>query len=511
LADAFNNPVPDNSTVQFRTEFGAIESSCNTTAGACSVVFTSQEPRLPINPNTAVQEIGIAYCPSPWIVDEPVTIDGTGAGMTDYVPLAITRVEKADGSGLLQSSEDVSRDWSATNSGIECDSAECTGALLISYARLYLDETGGADGLNDPDDPAVLTPGVATAPFYSRVGPCMAGTRLKSPEASAYLGGLGQIYGARGTILAFAQGEETFIDTNGNGLYDFGDPFVDLPEAFHDLNEDNVFANGDPAADGSRDFENPFCYGPRSPVTDAGEILDKCYQQGGEEETFVDFITDGYFNAGNGIYNGTLCPEEVSDRADTCDNDVDPCSEEERYCSRDLVNVRRDLVLVMSDSFARFGLRDAATLEWINSVSIKGDEEGVALDEFDASVAVYTNAGTLVPPGQDFSVGWGDTQVAAGIGDTVELRSGSGSVIVDISDRFNASLASGTTVSVTADSTACKVAGQDSYTFSNGYIAVSIFLGLAPLDSVETGAGSIEIRVTTPNGNESLRSFACEF
>lgn len=511
LADAFNNPVPDNSTVQFRTEFGAIESSCNTTAGACSVVFTSQEPRLPINPNTAVQEIGIAYCPSPWIVDEPVTIDGTGAGMTDYVPLAITRVEKADGSGLLQSSEDVSRDWSATNSGIECDSAECTGDLLISYARLYLDETGGADGLNDPDDPAVLTPGVATAPFYSRVGPCMAGTRLKSPEASAYLGGLGQIYGARGTILAFAQGEETFIDTNGNGLYDFGDPFVDLPEAFHDLNEDNVFANGDPAADGSRDFENPFCYGPRSPVTDAGEILDKCYQQGGEEETFVDFITDGYFNAGNGIYNGTLCPEEVSDRADTCDNDVDPCSEEERYCSRDLVNVRRDLVLVMSDSFARFGLRDAATSEWINSVSIKGDEEGVALDQFDASVAVYTNAGTLVPPGQDFSVGWGDTQVAAGIGDTVELRSGSGSVIVDISDRFNASLASGTTVSVTADSTACKVAGQDSYTFSNGYIAVSIFLGLAPLDSVETGAGSIEIRVTTPNGNESLRSFACEF
>jgi hypothetical protein len=312
--------------------------------------------------------------------------------------------------------------------------------------------------------------------------------------------------------LAFAQGEETFIDTNGNGLYDFGDPFVDLPEAFHDLNEDDVFANGDPAADGSRDFDNPSCYGPRSPVTDAGEILDKCYQLGGEEETFVDFITDGYFNAGNGIYNGTLCPEEVSDRADTCDNDVDPCSEEERYCSRDLVNVRRDLVLVMSDSFAKFGLRDAATLEWINSVSIKsGVAEEVAQGKFDASVDVYTNAGTLVPPGDDFSVGWGDTQVAAGIGDKVELRSGSGSVIVDISDRFNASLASGTTVAVTADSTTCKITGQDSYTFGNGYVPISIFLGLAPLDSVETGGGSIEISVTTPNGNVSLRSFSCEF
>ena len=515
LADAFNNPVPDNSTVQFRTEFGSIESSCNTTAGACSVVFTSQEPRLPVNPNTAVQEIGVASCPSPWIVDERVTIDDvTGAGMTDYVPLAIARVEKTDGSGLglLQSSEDVSRDWSATSSGIACDSAECTGNLLISYARLYLDETGGVDFLNDPDDPAVLTPGVATAPFYSWVGPCMAGTRLKSPEASAYLGGLGQIYGVRGTILAFAQGEETFIDTNGNGLYDFGDPFVDLPEAFHDLNEDNVFANGDPAADGSRDFENPSCYGPRSPVTDAGEILDKCYQQGGEEETFVDFITDGYFNEGNGIYNGTLCPEAVSDRADTCDNDGDPCSEEERYCSRELVNVRRDLVLVMSGSIARFGVRDARTLEWINSVTIKrGVAEEVALEHFDASVDVFTNDGTLVPFGQDFKVGWGDTQVARGIGDTVELRSGSGSVIVDISDRFNASLAVGTTVAITADSTACKITGQDTYTFGNGYIPASIVIGLAPLDSVETGAGSIEIRVVTPNGSESLHSFSCEF
>jgi len=44
LADNFNNPVPDGTTVNFTTEGGAIEPSCNTVAGNCSVVWNSQEP-----------------------------------------------------------------------------------------------------------------------------------------------------------------------------------------------------------------------------------------------------------------------------------------------------------------------------------------------------------------------------------------------------------------------------------------------------------------------------------
>lgn len=45
LADRFNNPVPDNTAVSFRTEGGSIEPSCRTVAGACSVRFVSQNPR----------------------------------------------------------------------------------------------------------------------------------------------------------------------------------------------------------------------------------------------------------------------------------------------------------------------------------------------------------------------------------------------------------------------------------------------------------------------------------
>jgi hypothetical protein len=45
LSDRFNNPVPDGTAVLFTTEGGSIQPRCETSGGACSVVFTSQEPR----------------------------------------------------------------------------------------------------------------------------------------------------------------------------------------------------------------------------------------------------------------------------------------------------------------------------------------------------------------------------------------------------------------------------------------------------------------------------------
>lgn len=45
MADAFNNPVPDGTTVSFTTEGGAIEDACQTVNGACSVTWVSQSPR----------------------------------------------------------------------------------------------------------------------------------------------------------------------------------------------------------------------------------------------------------------------------------------------------------------------------------------------------------------------------------------------------------------------------------------------------------------------------------
>jgi hypothetical protein len=53
----------------------------------------------------------------------------------------------------------------------------------------------------------------------------------------------------RGTILATTIGEESFVDTNGNGFYDPGEPFDDLGEPYLDASEAGHYILGDPYID----------------------------------------------------------------------------------------------------------------------------------------------------------------------------------------------------------------------------------------------------------------------
>ena len=67
---------------------------------------------------------------------------------------------------------------------------------------------------------------------------------IKRPD----LGGPGSDYYV--TIVAYASGEETFLDTNGNTLFDDGDAgFEDLEEPFVDADGDNIFTPGDTIID----------------------------------------------------------------------------------------------------------------------------------------------------------------------------------------------------------------------------------------------------------------------
>jgi hypothetical protein len=49
----------------------------------------------------------------------------------------------------------------------------------------------------------------------------------------------------RATILATAIGEESFTDTNGNGYWDAGEPFVNLGEPYRDDNENLAYDSGE--------------------------------------------------------------------------------------------------------------------------------------------------------------------------------------------------------------------------------------------------------------------------
>ncbi|WP_298939412.1 hypothetical protein [uncultured Psychromonas sp.] len=116
--------------------------------------------------------------------------------------------------------------------------------------------------------------------------------------------GMGQPHGGRVTITAYTEGEENFIDNDGDGWFNLtkGDAFVlstDVGEVFFDYNEDGLYTKDEEEyrdIDGSRDYtstiENP-------------------------------------------IYNGLLCSDESEALAD---------------CSKGLVHVRDQQILIMAST-----------------------------------------------------------------------------------------------------------------------------------------------------------------
>ncbi|QKQ25678.1 hypothetical protein [Candidatus Reidiella endopervernicosa] len=106
------------------------------------------------------------------------------------------------------------------------------------------------------------------------------------------------------TILATAIGEEWFIDSNGSGMFDDGEYFQDLPEAWRDDDEDGVF-----------DFTGA-----------------------ADDEESRDFNENSSYDGIDGLYNGILCegPTECDGVSTT-------------------TYVRTSIVLTMSGSNATIG------------------------------------------------------------------------------------------------------------------------------------------------------------
>ena len=146
-------------------------------------------------------------------------------------------------------------------------------------------------------------------------------------------GGMGQPFGGRVTITAFAVGEENFVDKNGNGWFDTGDTFklvadllgdsYDLPEVFYDHDENGRY--------------------------DTSTI-------GGAEENFHDFNpVDGAYSPANRLFNGVLCSEADDDAG---------------LCERTLINVRDSKALIMASGNQYFRVQNADGDD-VNSVDLK--------------------------------------------------------------------------------------------------------------------------------------------
>lgn len=130
---------------------------------------------------------------------------------------------------------------------------------------------------------------------YPAVIPVVISTRLRNPRDG------------RVSILAVTRGEELFFDApqsgllSGNGVYDLGETFVDMPgepfldaddngvynppESFTDLDRNGIYDEGEPFNDsngnGRYDYGDPF---------------------------FIDTNHDGIWNGPNGVWDGPGCP-----------------------------------------------------------------------------------------------------------------------------------------------------------------------------------------------------------
>ena len=118
----------------------------------------------------------------------------------------------------------------------------------------------------------------------------------------------------RVTVLAYALGEESFVDANGNNRFDAGETFTDLGDPFR-----NDRAVTDANASGSDDA---FTTGNAARMSG---------------ESFIDTNGNGVWDAaGNGIYNGVLRASGVG--------------------SGDTVHLRQSMVMVLSNSTANVTL-----------------------------------------------------------------------------------------------------------------------------------------------------------
>lgn len=397
-ADAFNNPVPDGTSVNFTTEYGRIVDTCSTSGGTCSVTWNSQNPRTPDNTvNTGpVPNLGNRQCDS--------NMDGTADLMS--------------GSTGWNGGEPASL-GGAVPFGVPCP--------VLSLANTNVaNVTGGSFT-------SVIADTNAATPTYP-----------------------GQVFGGRSTILAYAIGEESFVDANGNGQYDEGEEFVDMPEAYIDHNEDGVFGNMNTVgACISPTQVRAASAGVSSSVIVSGASVSAAtvcanWQSGGEEEEFVDFDDDGTYDYANGVYNGTLCPDGAA----------------ATVCSRDLITVSDSLTLNVGGSSPFIGIYSTS------NVLLSGSDVGVDITDND-------NSNTRR---------------------------------IYISDLFNGRLPGGTTVSVSFDN--CEVQGVSSYEFVDtnafGNHAFDVFLGEDTSTDKTSGLVTVTVAVPERAGNVlATASFGC--
>ncbi|WP_051215807.1 hypothetical protein [Ferrimonas futtsuensis] len=205
----------------------------------------------------------------------------------------------------------------------------------------------------------------------------------------------------RASVMVRLIGEESFVDLNGNGVFD-GTPesFVDRTEAFRDDNEDGHYRSY--SADG---------------LSVSGAV-----PAGAVEEEFFDFDSDGQFDGVDGLYTGLLCHGDAAAQ----------CVDTGQDSQQAQLMLWRNLTLVMSGSVPFGKLRQVGSGGALQSVSqldlVSNASQSVLLflsDEnnnplpYGTTITASTSNGELVGV-TEYSVGSTNSMIPMAFGFTVE-------------------------------------------------------------------------------------------
>ncbi|MDB2387493.1 invasin, partial [Shewanella sp.] len=260
----------------------------------------------------------------------------------------------------------------------------------------------------------------------------------------------------RVTITAYAIGEESFVDLNGNGL-DRGEFFLDLSEAFTDHNEDGRY---------------------RDKARFIGDAVLDAKPAGSVNEEFIDYNADQVFNEGDGKYTGLLCAAGAE--ADCTDTGTGNFQSQ--------LNVFRNTTIVMSGSVP-FG----------RLVDIENFGRAVDVDVNDITAAATIDLQSVLVDDDN------DSRTP-----DVDIGLSSKTVYLFLSDANNNTLPFGTTITASTDNGELSSTSQ-SYTIgSNISNKPLLFEFLVSRESApnKKAEGTLLITVKTPEGEPVSYSLA---
>jgi hypothetical protein len=270
---------------------------------------------------------GITMSPPPWVSDANGQVQTIVSGGTVATTVRVTASTTAsDGTKISTQSNALTVSTGIPTShnislAVKCQNVEAwnldgvTVPVTVSMTDRFSNPVPDGTTANFQTTLGGIQATCQTGSTTSGSGACVVNWVSKAPYTAngnpqstsgnpnvnpAYCSGIGLTMGlcngttnGRSPIMATAIGEESFIDANGNGIFDAGDTV-----AFDPSNADNNFSNGKPKPwqDTSEPFLNEWelydTYG--TPTFVSGE-------------PFIDFNNNGTRDSPDGAFNGPLC------------------------------------------------------------------------------------------------------------------------------------------------------------------------------------------------------------